>query len=164
MLALPGLNRLVSATDRIFSRWPDDVKTPPESDRERLVQEMRSRVDADNWNGAKMYLVTSAARALFDEERRDRADLKGLRQFYLQEIESSTRTSFLNAMFSVYLSTYAPAASHTRDLANGLTRVANRLGTRWAQLIAAVPGILNPDHGHEELGELMFNMDDPGRI
>lgn len=161
MTALPTLNRLISTTDRIMSRWPDAVRNPPERDREKLVQEVRERLDANNWRGAKMYLVTSAARALFDEERRDRLDLASLRQFYFEEIEVSTKSGFLGAMFSVYLTTYAPGSSHSRRLAMALTAAAGRLGARWTQLVAAVPGILDATHAHEEVAEFMLSMDDP---
>lgn len=161
MTALPALNQLVSATDRIFSRWPDTVKNPPESDREKLVRQMQTCCEKDDWAGVKMYLVTSAARALFDEERRNRSDLAELRQFYFEECKVSTRPSFLNAMFSVYFSTYVPGADHTRELAKALTVSVDRLGPRWTQLIAAIPEILDADQAHEALGKLMFEMDDP---
>lgn len=161
MTALPALNRLISTTDRILSRWPDFVGNPPENDREKLVQEVRARFEADNWQGAKMYLVTSAARALFDEVRRDRKDLAELRRFYYDEIVASTRSGFLNAMFSVYMSTYESRSLHSRELAEALSKVSARLGARPAQVINSVPKILDAFSAHEAVAGLMSTMADP---
>ncbi|WP_168600221.1 EH signature domain-containing protein [Rhizobium sp. SG741] len=161
MTALPALNRLLASADRIYSRWPDAVGNPPESDRERLVQEVRERVLTDSWDGAKMYLVTSAARALFDEERRARPDLQPLREFYFDEIRASTRSGFLNAIFAVYLSTFSPGAQHTRQLAEALSRSTEHLGPRSRQIIDAVPIILDPYRAHEGVASLMSTMADP---
>jgi len=155
------LNRLISTTDRIFSRWPDAVRNPPEKDRERLVQEVKTRLETASWIGAKMYLVTSAARALFDEDRRDRPDLAELRKFYFDEIRVSTSAGFVNAMFSVYLSTYVSRSPHSRNLAEALTAASGRLGARWAQLVEAVPEILEANHAHKHLSERMLAMNDP---
>ncbi len=161
MSALPALNRMISTTDRILSRWPDFVGNPPENDREKLVQEIRSRFESNNWKGAKMYLVTSAARALFDEVRRDRRDLAELRRFYYDEIAASTRSGFLNAMFSVYLSTYQASSLHSRELGEALTKVSTRLGARSAQIINSVPNILDAFSAHISVATLMAAMADP---
>ena len=68
--SLPAPTRLAAAARRILSRWPDVVADPPEHDRERLVTEMLRRLSTGDWKGARMSFVTSAARALFDAERR----------------------------------------------------------------------------------------------
>lgn len=159
--ALPALNRLVSTTSRIIERWPDGAGDPPEKDREKLVQEMRARVETGNWEGTKLFLVTSAARALFDMERRSRPDLEPLRNFYFDEIKASTRPGFLNAMFSVYMTSYEPGAAHTRRLAEALTSAGGRIGARWYRLLMTEPRVLDPDNAHEHISTLMRPMTSP---
>ena len=96
--SLPAPTRLAAAARRILSRWPDVVADPPEHDRERLVTEMLRRLSTGDWKGARMSFVTSAARALFDAERRSRPALEPLRRFYCGEIEASDSRTFLAAM------------------------------------------------------------------
>ncbi|MDF2372381.1 MAG: EH signature domain-containing protein [Rhizobiaceae bacterium] len=159
--ALPALNRLISATDRIFSRWPEAVRNPPERDREKIIQEVRDRLEKNNWEGVKLFLVTSAARALFDEDRNEKPDLEKLRQFYFDEIVASTRQGFLNAMFSVYLTTYFSDAEHTKRLARALLERVDRIGSRWQKLIGIVPKILDAGAAHQAVAELMVEMESP---
>lgn len=118
--ALPAINRLWSATERIQQRWPDVVANPPERDRERLVAEINRRFQSDDWNNTPMSLVTSASRALFDAERRERPDLVDLRRFYFDECRVSTRMGFLGAMASIYIGSYVPSAHHTREFSDAL--------------------------------------------
>ena len=146
---------------RILSRWPDVVADPPERDRERLVTEMLRRLATGDWKGARMSFVTSAARALFDAERRSRPALERLRRFYCGEIEASDSRTFLAAMMSVYLGSYAPGATHTVALARSLAKVRQRLDTRSRLLVDEVPEVLDPHKGAEALGSLMIQMDDP---
>ena len=68
-----------------------------------------------------MSLAVKAGRALFDPERRGRAELGPLRTFYYEEIAASTRASLLSGMFQAYLDSYEPGAKHTRSLARALT-------------------------------------------
>jgi hypothetical protein len=157
---LPDLKMLEARKHRILNRWPDVVVTPPEKDRERLVQEMRRRLEAPDWDDTRMSFVTSAARALFDAERRERADLADLRDFYYDEIRASTRRSFLDAMLSVYLVSYAPGATHTRRLAFALSIVWPRIGARWRQLREIIPELLDPDRAPEAIAAKMTAMDD----
>jgi hypothetical protein len=126
-LSLPAATRLAAAAHRILSRWPDVVADPPERDRERLVSEMLRRLGTKDWKGARMSFVTSAARALFDAERRSRPVLEPLRRFYFEEIEASNSRTFLAAMMSIYLGSYEPGATHTVALARSLTKVRQRL-------------------------------------
>jgi len=158
---LPTPTRVAAAADRILSRWPDVVAEPPERDRERLVMEMLRRLESWDWTGARMSLVTSAARALFDAERRSRPALEPLRRFYCEEIESSDSRTFLAAMMSVYLGSYAPSATHTTALARSLAKVRQRLDARSRSLVDAVPDVLDPHKGAEALAALMVRMDAP---
>jgi hypothetical protein len=159
--ALPALNRIASKSAHILARWPDAVGNPPERDRERLVREMRERVEQSRWDGLKMSFVTAAGRALFDELRRERDDLAALRAFYCREIEASTRSSFLSALFTIYLESFVPGAGHTRSLARALATVRSRIGGRWRAMLERVPQCLDPDRAPEAVATLMLDMEDP---
>jgi len=159
--SLPAPTRLAAAARRILSRWPDVVADPPERDRDRLVTEMFRRLQAGDWKGVRMSFVTSAARALFDAERRSRTALEPLRRFYYAELEASDSRSFLAAMMSVYLGSYEPGATHTVALARSLAKVRQRLDARSRLLVDEVPEVLDPKKGAEALGSLMVQMDDP---
>ena len=154
------LQTLTAATDRILHKWPDMVIETPEHDREKLVLEVNRRVNNDDWRDTKMSLVCSAARALFDEERRDRDSLSKLREFYYEEIEVSTSQAFLNAMLSVYLGSFQPNAPHTKALARGLGVAKPHLGASGQKLLEAVADCLNPSSAHESIARLMLDMDD----
>jgi hypothetical protein len=158
--ALPDLRTLEGRKNAVLNRWPDVVATPPERDRERLVQEMRRRLATNNWDDTPMSLVTSAARALFDGERRARPDLADLRQFYYDEIRASTRRSFLDAMLSVYLSSYQPDAAHTHHLASALTSAWPGVGGAGKQLLRNIPELLDPVRAPETVASRMTGMED----
>lgn len=158
--ALSDLKTLEAKKEAILNRWPDVVATPPEKDRERLVQEMRRRLVEDQWDDTQMSLVTSAARALFDPHRRKRPDLAELRDFYYGEIRVSTRRSFLDPMFSVYLASYEPSAAHTRSLASALEIAWPRIGARWKQLRDNIPELLHPARAPEAIAVKMRGMED----
>ncbi|MBR1216413.1 hypothetical protein JQ557_00300 [Bradyrhizobium sp. U87765 SZCCT0131] len=151
---------MVAAAERVLSRWPDVVADPPENDRERLVMEMLRRVERWDWRGVRMSFVASAARALFDPERRSRTALKSLRRFYYEEIEATDSKSFLAAMMSVYLGSYEPEAPHTVALARALTSARSRLDARSQSLVHGIPQVLDPFRGAEAIAALMLQMPD----
>jgi hypothetical protein len=159
--SLPALKRIESAAERVLTKWPDVIAEPAPTDREAIVQEVLHRLRYNSWEGTKLSRVTSAARALFDEERREREDLADLRKFYFDEIRASTRAGFLSAMFTVYLSSYQPAAKHTIALARALKASVHRLSARWRILLEAVPDCLNPRTAHTAIAALMLDMNDP---
>jgi hypothetical protein len=160
-VTLARFKRLEAAIEAIMNRWPDIVAEPPENDREIIVSAIIDRLKNDAWSGTSTSLVVAAARALFDEHRRERPDLSDLREFYYQETQVSTRSSFLGAMFSVYLGSYSPDAIHTKKLALALSAAQANLGSRWHQLINNIPQILDPQKAHESIGQLMVDMDVP---
>ncbi|WP_261317798.1 EH signature domain-containing protein [Rhizobium leguminosarum] len=159
--ALPAINRLASAAERVLSRWPDAVGNPPERDREKLVAEVNHRLAEGDWTETPMSLVTSAARALFDEERRERPTLENLRRFYYDECRASTRMGFIGAMISVYISSYVPGSRHSLELAEALESVQERLRGRWKQLLEHLPEVLDAFVGHAAVARTMLDMDDP---
>lgn len=159
--ALADTSRLRAAAGRVLQRWPDVVTEPPENDRDRLVDEMRRRLAADDWDDLPTSFVTRAARALFDQVRRDRTDLAELLSFYVEELRVSTRKSFLGAMASVYIGSYEPGAPHTRALAAALQHARSRLGGRWTRLEEALPAWLDPAKAPQAIAGLMAEMTDP---
>lgn len=158
---LPSMQPIAAAIERVLANWPDVVREPPEGDRERMAMEMKRRLDASDWKDLHTSFVTSAAVALFDEQRRVREDLGPLRQFYLAEIIANDSKAFLSGMVAVYLSSYEPGATHTVELGRALSQVSANLGGRWRQLLLAVPRILDGTSAHEQLGQLMLNMPSP---
>lgn len=158
---LPAMNALTSSAHKILSRWPDVVAEPPEADRERLVRDMLDRVQRDRWEDTRMSLVSSAARAAFDIDRRDRPDLSDLREFYYREIRASSRSTFLGAMTSIYIGSYTPGAAHTRALATALTEAKDRIGARWRVLLERFPQLLDPVEAPIAVASAMQVMQDP---
>jgi len=123
---------------------------------------MNLHLEADNWTDVRLSFVTSAARALFeDEERRQRPELAKLRQFYFDEVRASTSQGFLGAMFSIYMSSFIADENHTWEIANALKSAQARLGARWRQLLDNIPEFLNPRRAPLALAMRMASMDDP---
>ncbi|TAU90990.1 hypothetical protein ELI41_21815 [Rhizobium leguminosarum] len=158
--ALPSLNPLRSGAERIMTRWPDVVANPPEKDREKLVTMVREKLERDDWEDTKLSLITSAGRALFDEDRRDRPDLAGVRDFYFRETRASTRAGFLSGIFSIYMDSFDAEAEHTWQLAGALSAVKGRLGARWRIMLDAIPEMLAPDAVADAIARQMVFMDD----
>jgi len=158
---LSSLAPLTAAAERILSRWPDAVKEPPEADRERIVLEMKRRLDENDWSDLRTSFVATAAVALFDSERRHRKDLAPLRQFYLDEIVANSSAAFRSAMVSVYIGSYLPGAPHTAQLGRSLGQVAGHLAGRWDPLLKAVPRLFDGTSAHEKIGQLMLPMPTP---
>ncbi|MBB5753359.1 EH signature domain-containing protein [Prosthecomicrobium pneumaticum] len=159
--ALASLAPLAAATERILARWPDAVKEPPETDRERVVAEMKRRLETGDWRGLRTAFVTMAAVAVFDPTRRTRDDLAALRQFYYDEIRVNESSAFRSGMVGVYLGSYQPGAPHTVQLGRSLGKAAGGLGGRWAGLLQAVPRLLDGMSAHQQVAQLMLSMPTP---
>lgn len=159
--ALPSLAMVSAAAERILHRWPDIIVEPPERDRERIVQEIKRRIRSNEWQGTKLSLVTTAARAVFDEEHFERDELEEVRRFYYDEIYASNRRGFLSAMFSVYISSYKPGASHTKQLAQALRKSQHHLSAKWTNLLERIPLFLDASKAHKAVCELMASMEEP---
>jgi len=160
-LSLPAPAKLLTSVNRVLARWPDIVPEPPERDRDRLVAEMLRRLEADDWQNVNVSFVTSAARALFDPERRNRYELARLRRFYCDEIEVNESRTFLAAMMSIYLGSYVPGANHTTALAASLSKVVARLDSRSRLLLDTVPEVLSPSHAASAIAAKMMEMSNP---
>ena len=136
--ALPALNALVSRKDRILNRWPEVVATPPEKDRERLVQEVCRRLKSNMWNDTPMSLsrrppelssTTSGEHGLTSGSCASSTMRRcGLRP--------GSRSSTLLA---VYVATFEPAAPHTRDLASALADASAHMGGKGRHSCVTFP-------------------------
>lgn len=159
--ALPPLDQIRRAVGGILTRWPDAVRKPEDRDREKLALNMLFRVTNWEWEGITTQRVISAAVAVFDEERRTRADLAPVRDFYLSEIERRETGAFLDGMLSVYVDSFATGVDHTRLLAKALGRRSADFGGRNAKLTSALPALFKPDAAPQELAKIMLDAEDP---
>ncbi|MCA0045325.1 EH signature domain-containing protein [Celeribacter litoreus] len=157
--ALPPLDRIRRSVEGILSRWPDAAPKPEERDREKLALEMLSRVEGWRWDDISTQRVISAAVAVFDEHRRQRADLEPVHSFYLSEIATREPGAFLDGMVGVYMDSFAPGSLHTRLLARALSERIEDIGGRFRKLLAALPSLFRPDTAVLELGKLMLDAD-----
>lgn len=157
---LPPLDQIRRSVERILARWPDAVRAPEDRDREKLAQNMLSRVSNWEWEQITTQRVISAAVAIFDEERRSRPDLATVRDFYLSEIATREPSAFIDGMVGVYVDSFTPGADHTRDLANALVQRSSDLGGRHRKLLTALPDLFRPDAAPPALAQIMLEADD----
>lgn len=158
--ALPAPNRVASAVDQILARWPG-IAPEPRGDREKLVQDMRDRLLIGNWRGVTMMRAAEAAQALFDPERRNRADLSDLRQFYLDEIRAQRGQAFFDSMVGVYLTSFEPGSEHSVALADALSSRRDGRNGRWQKLFMAVPDLLVPSRVVAAFSTAMNELTEP---
>jgi hypothetical protein len=153
-----SLNRSV---DKILHRWPDVVRVPLDNDRERLAQEMLRRINTWDWAGVKISRITSAALAVFDDDRRDRPDLISVRQFFTDEIKVRDPGTFLDSMAWVYIETFCTEARHTQSLAQALSKRIDSFGGRLTHLIGRLPNIFVPTEAARAVADIMEQTDSP---
>lgn len=159
--ALPPLDKIRRSVDGIISRWPDAVRTPEDSDREKLALNMLFRIQNWKWEDITTQHVISAAVAVFDDERRSRPDLEPVRAFYLSEISTRKPGAFLDGMVGVYVDSFTPGASHTKLLAQALGQRSADLGGRPRKLTEALPSLFLPDAAPDELAAIMLDAEHP---
>ncbi|WP_237152182.1 EH signature domain-containing protein [Oryzibacter oryziterrae] len=154
---LPEPLPLRAAKQAILDRWPDKLR-PPKVNLDQLVAEMLDRVNRWDFRSWTIARTLDAAHACFDSQRRERPDLAPLRQFYANEIAATTSESFLDGMMLVYIGSFVPSASHTRQLGRALNAARARLGSRWANLLKAVPGIFDGESAPTQIAGMMTHM------
>jgi hypothetical protein len=159
--AKTSLKKLEATTSRILARWPDVIGIIEDRDREALVQFIRAKLETDQWEGTKLSTVTRAARVVFDPDFRNRADLSGVRDFYIHEVAASNRATFLSGMLSVYFGSFQPNAPHTIALSKALYSAWSRLNSKSQKLLSSVPELINPYDGPARLGQRMTGMECP---
>lgn len=157
---MPPLDQIRRSVERILTRWPDVIRTPEDSDREKLAMNMLARVSDWQWSDITTQRVISAAVAVFDEQRRARDDLYPVREFYLSEIATRERGAFLDGMVGVYIDSFTPGTDHTRHLAKALANRTADLEGRHRRLLDALPALFRPDTAPLQLAQVMREADD----
>lgn len=145
---------------RVMDRY-DAPERLPEHEAERLFDQLRRRIQENDWNRVPMSLVTKVAALVFSSVHRLRDDLADLRVFLLREIEASDRPGFLNPMVRIYIESFEAGAEHTETLANALRSAQRHIGARWRILLENVPELLDPSRAAAAIGALMAGMDQP---
>lgn len=158
---LPKLVELDRAVAKVTAQWPDVAVIPEMANRAALAREMLRRVTDWDWEAVPTQRVTEAAFAAFDEHRRDEVDLKPLRDFYLREIGENDQEPFLTAMFRVYLDSFAPAATHTINLAKTLGSRRASLGWKITAMLSILPDLLTPERAPAAVAKMMSEATDP---
>jgi hypothetical protein len=158
--ALPPLDAIGRSVESILRRWPDAVSAPESHDRERMAQDMLSRVSRWVWDDITTQRVISAAVAVFDTERQTRPDLAPVRDFYLSEIADREPGAFLDGMVGVYVESFEAGAAHTKSLAEALARRRDDLGGRQRTLANALPDLFQPETANTQLAKLMGETED----
>ncbi|MBN7764083.1 hypothetical protein JYP52_23380 [Nitratireductor aquibiodomus] len=159
--ALPPLDAIGKAVERISRRWPDAITVPAEKDREQLAMEMLVRVRNWSWNDLRLSRVMSAAMAVFDEERRSRDELTEVREFYLRELAETDSLTFLKGMLQVYLETFEPDSAATDKLAEALERRRTDVAAVCSKMLELVPRLFEPTQAPHELAKIMLEAADP---
>ncbi|WP_417691615.1 EH signature domain-containing protein [Roseibium sp.] len=159
--ALPPLDQIHRSVGSILATWPDVVRKPSAEDREKLALNMLFRVQNWKWDDVTTQRVISAAVAVFDEDRRERADLRPVRDFYLAEISTCDRGAFLDGMVGVYVDSFALGAAHTRTLAQALAVRNADIGGRNQKLTESLPSLFRPDEAPKELAKVMLGAEHP---
>jgi EH_Signature domain len=158
---VPELRYLSAAAERVRERWPDVRVTKTEQEREALAQQLRVRVERDDWVGTRLSFVVIAASAVFDPERRDRSDLARTRDFIYAEIAASTSETLLSGLFRTYLDSFVIDSPHSATLATTLGEARLRMSSGVRLLLEAVPELLDPISGPDRLADRMAKMSDP---
>lgn len=159
--AVPELRYIETAVQRVHERWPDVAVNVNPREREALAVRLRDRVAKDDWENARISFVLAAASAVFDPERRDRADLAQARSFLIEELRASRSETFLSGLFAVYLESYAANGEHTRSVASAIDAARGRMSPSVRGLLKEVPEFLDAADGPRLLASRMVRMTDP---
>lgn len=160
-MAVPELRYIEAAVMKVHERWPDVAVNANPREREALAVRLRDRVANDDWENARISFVLAAASAVFDPERRDRADLAQARRFLLEELHASRSETFLSGLFAVYLESYVANGVHTRSIASALDAALGRMSPSVRRVLKEVPEFLDAADGPRRLASRMVRMTDP---
>jgi len=161
--AVPELRYIEASVHKVHERWPDVAVNVNPREREALAVRLRDRVAQDNWENARISFVLAAASAVFDPERRDRADLARARSFLVDELRASRSETFLSGMFAVYLESYVANGAHTRSISSALDTARGRMSPSVRGLLERVPELLDAADGPRLLASRMVRMTVPFR-
>lgn len=160
-LSFPNLDYLVKAKNRILDRWPDIVPTTDARDAEVIIASFLAILEKDDWKDVKLVFVLRAVRVAFSENFRTRPDIKPILAFVYAELEASTNRSFVNALASIYVSTYTPRDKHSVELGERLKTKRDLLNGQWQSLEIRYAQFFDGRTAHELIGMSMLEMEDP---
>lgn len=160
-LLFPKLDYLIKATNRILDRWPDIVPKIEIRDAESITARFLEILKKDDWTDVKLAFVLRALRVAFSEDFRTRSDIKPILDFVYAELTVSTNRSFVNALATIYVSTYLPRAKHATSLGEGLQAKRHLLNSQWQSLETKYPQFFDGRTAHQQVGISMLEMEDP---
>ena len=158
---LPSLRELEQSVDKVLSQWPDAITIPLESSREKISLEFLDRVLRWDWKNVPVSRLLQAAVAAFDEIRASRIDLLQLHDFLIEEIKTSTVTSFLSGMVWVYIGSFEYKGYHTNKMADALASRIGFLGQRAEFLLKQFPALFKSEQAPLEIAKIMLSSDEP---
>ena len=157
----PKLDYLVKAKSRILERWPDVIPTIEAKDEETIISRFLGILEEDSWHDVKLIFVLRAFRVAFNQNFRNKQDVKPILEFVFDELEVSTNKSLVNALASIYVNTYEPKSEHSIKLGLGLQRKRNLLNSQWQSLEIRHNNFFDGRTAHEDVGMSMLEMHDP---
>jgi len=160
-LVFPKLDYLGKAKKRILERWPDVVPTIEGKDEEIIISKFLDIIQRNSWRDVKMVFVLRGLRVAFSPHFRARPDVNPILEFAFAELKVSTNKPFVNALASIYLSTYEPNSEHSIKLGQGLQEKRNLLNSQWQSVQTRYANIFDGRTAHKHVGLSMLEMDDP---
>lgn len=160
-LVFPKLDYLIKAKNRILDRWPDIIPTIEARDEEATIAKFLEILRTDDWKNVKLFFVLRALRVALSQKFRSRPDVKPILTFAYAELEVSTNKSFVNALASIYVSTYDPKDKHSITLGQGLKNKRHLLNSQWQSLETRYAQFFDGRAAHESIGMSMLEMEDP---
>lgn len=159
--AIPDLRYLRSAVQKVHHTWPDLMAPKDSMKREELAQRLMNRISEGNWTGVPRRWVSEEAAAIFDRERRGRADLAPARELIYQQTRWSCSKRFLREMLMVYMTTFDIDAGHSRQLGESLKSARAQMGENEERLMSQIPELFDYTRGPSILASRMCNMNAP---
>jgi len=160
-LVFPKLKYLIDAKTRILERWPDVIPKIEAGNEETIISRFLDILHENDWHDIRLNFVLRAFRVAFGRNFRDRPDVRPILDFVYAELDASTNKSLVNALASIYVSTYEPRGAHTIKLGRRLQRKRNLLNDRWQTLEARYTKFFDGGTAHEQVGMSMLDMEDP---
>ena len=158
---LPNLDRIQSAKNRIFKKWPDVIVEPSESDQAAKIEKLLNHINQNKWENVKKSDVISAIRVAYNNTFRTVDAVKTIHKFVREEVAATNDDTFLSGIVSVYFATFEPSTIETMQLGQSLQSKKNQLPSKWKIILENFQNIFNADKAHLEIGEYMQRAANP---
>lgn len=158
---LPQLTSINGAKKRVFDRWPNIVPDPREDEHEQIIATMLSILEKDIWDDVKLSFVLKAFRVSHDLRYTERPDVSLIRKFAIVELTVASNASLVNAMVSIYISTFSLGSSTSSRLGDALTQKIDLLNNRWQQLLLHYPALFDAASISKQIAKSMLQMESP---